>query len=362
MPLYSPLHEVTAQAGAAFVEEAGWLMPARFTTPEEEYRRGREGAVVFDQSRRGKLELRGPDARLFLHRLSSNDVAALPADGGCEVFLCNAKAKIISHGFVFPLSATTGPESLWLDVAPGLAEKTLEHLDHFLISEQVELLDRTRDFAQLLVAGPLAKQVLETVLHSAVGDLPKLRQRQCRWNDANVFVRRVDLLASDSYDLVCPASDGPRLWPALVTAGATPAGMEAFHVFRIEAGTPLYGVDIDDNTLAMEVGRTPQAISYTKGCFPGQEPIVRARDLGHVNWSFCGFVVEGLGEVSPGAKLRKDGKEVGRITSSAASPRFGATLALGYVRRGHEIPATSLELVIEGAERRVTVSALPFAS
>src|SRR5207244_9673945 len=94
-----------------------------------------------------------------------------------------------------------------------------------------------------------------------------------------------------------------EMWQTLTAAGAHPAGSQAYELLRVEAGTPLYGVDVDENNLAMEVGRTPQAISFTKGCYLGQEPVVRSRDLGHVNRSLVGLKFLGQGLAGRGAKL-----------------------------------------------------------
>src|SRR5207302_10856103 len=126
-----------------------------------------------------------------------------------------------------------------------------------------------------------------------------------------------------------------------VRAGAGPAGLDTHHILRVEAGTPLYGADVDENTFAPEVGRTREAICYTKGCYLGQEPVVMARDRGQVNRTLLGLKLPG-GAVPPGSPLYRDGKEVGRVTSSARSPRLGTAIALAYVRRGHQEPGTAV--------------------
>jgi len=162
------------------------------------------------------------------------------------------------------------------------------------------------------------------------------------------------------YDLVCQRAEAAALWQALMSAGARPAGLEAYEILRIEAGTPIYGIDIDETNLAPEVARTRQAISYAKGCYLGQEPIVRIRDLGHVNRSLVGITCGQA--VARGTRLFQDGKEVGQVTSAAQSPRLGATVALAYVRRGSQQPGTELE--VETGQERVgaVVVALPFMS
>src|SRR5437870_369631 len=123
MPEKSPLHEVTARAGAQFVEDAGWLMPHQYGDVQGEYVCACDRAAVFDVSPRGKVEVTGGDAVSFLQNLSTNDVAALPVGAGCEVFFTTAQAKVVAHALVYHLLLHDGREGLWLDVAPAMAEK-----------------------------------------------------------------------------------------------------------------------------------------------------------------------------------------------------------------------------------------------
>src|SRR5207248_3318206 len=232
------------------------------------HEQARAGAALFDSSDRGKVEAAGPDAPAFLHNLCTNDVRGLPPDAGCEALFCTPTAKVVAHALVFRSPPEGRDERLRLDVAPGLSAMLLRHLDHYLISEQVELADRTPDFAQLHLAGPDA--------------------------------------------------------PAVLARAA--------------------GAAVDETTFAPEAGR--KAISYTKGCYLGQEPIVMARDRGQVNRAFLGVKLPG-GAVPPGSLLYREGKEVGRVTSSVVSPRLGP-IGLAYVRRGHQAPGTLLEVDARG--------------
>jgi folate-binding protein YgfZ len=143
-------------------------------------------------------------------------------------------------------------------------------------------------------------------------------------------------------------------------AGARPAGLEAYNVLRIEAGTPVYGPDIDESRLVMEVGRTAQAISYTKGCYLGQEPVVMARDRGHVNRTLMGLRLREREVVPHGTRLLRDDKEAGQVASSVFSPRLGTAIALAYVRRGHQEPGTIVEVETSAGRRTAEVVSLPF--
>jgi tRNA-modifying protein YgfZ len=353
----TPLHAVTAQAGAAFTEGAGFQVPGHFGDPAAEYRHAHTDAVLFDGSHAAKIEITGGDAAMFLHNLSTNDIQGMPVGAGCEAFLCNVKARVFAHVWVYHILLHDGRDAFWLDAAPGFSEKVLKHLDHYLISEQVEFSDRTREFAQVHLAGPHAKTVLGKAVHDTVPDLNENQHMMRTIGSAGTcHIRRRDGLGVPGYDIVCLAARGEAVWRELTAAGAQPAGRAAFEALRIEAGMPLYGVDIDENTLAPEVGRTAQAISYAKGCFLGQEPIVRIRDLGQVNRTLTRLQVEGTEPLPHGAKLFREGKEVGFVTSSAPVPDTDSTVALGYVRRGNADPGTTLDVDIHDTKRIAKVA------
>lgn len=306
------------------------------------YRQAREHAVFFDQVDRGKVVVAGPDARTFLHNLCTNDITNLKPGTGCEAFFATAQARAVAHAIIYCLEPE-GQVSFWLDVEPGLADKVVKHLDRFIISEQVELADSTQDFVQWHLAGPEAESVLAK---AALGPGSQVR----RWQRLGV----------PGYDILCPRASSAVTRQAMIEAGAIPAGRDVYNILRIEAGAPAYGIDIDDNRFVAEVGRTKQAISYTKGCYLGQEPIVMARDRGHVNRMLLGLRVRSASPLPAATKLLRDGKEIGEVTSSVVSPLFG-TIALAYIRRGNQDPGTVVDFTADGAAGIADVASLPFA-
>ncbi|MHB1423430.1 MAG: CAF17-like 4Fe-4S cluster assembly/insertion protein YgfZ [Gemmataceae bacterium] len=353
------LHEQTTAAGAVFVEEAGFLTPAHFGNAAAEYDAARASAVLVDRSPRGKIEVRGADAARFLHNLTTNDVLNLPAGGGCEAFLTTAKAKVIAYLLIFRRAAPVDPAGFSLDVAAGAAERVIAYLDHYLISEQVEFSNHTAAFAQMHLAGPCAEDLLARVLGEAIVPVEPLHHRAVRFGgDADSWLRRHDALGLQGYDLVCPAAQAASIWQRLIQAGARPAGREACEILRIEAGLPREGADIDETTFVPEVGRSAETISYTKGCYLGQESIVMARDRGQVNRTLVGVKLPG-GPVSPGSLLFEGDKEIGRVTSSVISPRLGSGLGLAYVRRGHQAAGAKMEVQAAGSRSPAEVVELP---
>jgi folate-binding protein YgfZ len=358
----TPLHEQTAAAGAVFDEEAGWLTPAHFGDPVAEYNRARGGAVVVDQSPRGKVDVGGADAARFLHNLATNDIVRLASGAGCEAFLTTNKAKVIAYLLIFREDSAADRPTFWLDTTPGTAERVIQHFDRYLISEQVEFADRTREYAQMHLAGPQAEGVLRQLVAEALPPAEPLRHVSANFGgESRGQIRRHDELGLPGYDIICPANQAANVWQRLIQAGAQPAGREACEILRIEAGLPREGADIDENTFAPEVGRIAQTISYAKGCYLGQESIVMARDRGQVNRSLVSVKLP-QGPVSHGSLLFAQGKEVGRVTSSVLSPRLGSAVGLAYVRRGHQEPGTVLEVEANGKRSPAEVIKLPLES
>jgi len=358
MPIASALAAIHQRHRATLADYTGWELPADFGDPAAEYAAAVSACALFDCSHRGKLELTGADAPTLLHNLCTNDIKSLPLGGGCEMFLTTATAKVVGHGYVYHVLIGSD-HALHLDTDPGQAPRLLTHLDRYIISEQVELADRTEALAQLHLAGPTAAAVLAAVLQQSVPPLQPLQHMQRTFGaSADAAIRARDPLGVPGFDVVCQRGVAETIWQALVQAGARPAGLKVYELLRVEAGTPVYGVDIDENRFVVEVNR-PWAICYTKGCYLGQEPIVMARDrAGHAPRQFVGLRFAGGSVPAAGAKLLAAEKEIGQVTSTAVSPRFGP-VGLGYVRWAYREPGTALTT---DAGQAVTVAALPMGS
>ncbi len=324
-----------------------------------DYQRVRDEVGVFDASSRPKIELVGPDASAFLHNLSTNDIQNLSVGTGCEVFLTNAKARVVAFGSVYHLAGRDQSNAFWLDLDPAAGENTIQHLNRFLISEQVEILDRTKELAQYYLLGPKSRQVLARVLES---EMEGSKDWQCGYvsgpNGISCQVRFHRRLGIDCFEVLFPVAESSNLWSLLTGAGALPIELETLEVLRVEAGLPVYGIDIDENVLAPEVGRP--AISYAKGCYLGQETIVRIRDLGHVNRMLRGLKMMQEVELPRGCKIFKEGKEVGEVTSSVKSPRLGCGIALAYLHRSCQEPGTRVEAAVGEDRVSAEVSSFPF--
>jgi folate-binding protein YgfZ len=321
-----------------------------------EYAAARTAAAIFNISSAGKVEVTGPEAPDFLHNLCTNDVKSLAAGAGCEAFFCNARARVLFLSRVYHVRPA-GRDALWVDVWPGPGAPLMRHLDRHLIAEQVELSDRTDEFAQYHVAGPDAPEVLGRAIGEPLPGLAAHQNMERSLGESVAHIRRHDALGLPGYDVVCRNARAADVWRRLTVAGARPAGAAAFEWLRVEAGMPLVGRDMDDARFVVELNR-PDAISFTKGCYLGQEPIVMARDrAGFVARSFRGLRLANSTGVEPGAQLFGPA-EAGVVTSFAVTPGEGP-IALGFVRRGFDSPDTELRVGQADAGVPATVSRFP---
>ncbi len=295
-------------------------------------------AWLFDVSDRVQIELTGADRAKFLHNFCSNDIKKLQPGQGCEAFVTNIKGKIVGHIFVF-----SEAESLWLESVPGSAATLIPHLDRFIIREDVQLHDRSAEFAELLLVGERSTELLEKWL-PGLAELPTCGHLA---NGSNALpirsARRVDWFESPTWLLLIPVADRDRVEQTLTQAGCTIGDSNRFHALRIAAGFPLFGIDITEDNLAQEVSRTELAISFTKGCYLGQEPIARIDAMGHVNRILCRLKLATDLAPPPGTevfdKVPPDGKSIGSITSSVSGAE---TLCLAYLRSAFAKPGSSV--------------------
>jgi folate-binding protein YgfZ len=183
---------------------------------------------------------------------------------------------------------------------------------------------------------------------------------QALWQETEVTVLRASHTGADGFDLIIRAEHADSLWNAILDAGAQPVGYSTLELLRIEAGIPRYGSDMDETNVVPETA-LDNAVSYTKGCYVGQEIIARIKYRGHVAKRLSGFAFEGTVQVSSGSKITSlDGKEIGRVTSIAFSPSLSRSVALGYVKYDYLTPGTKVQVEFEDETVEATVVELPF--
>lgn len=316
-----------------------------------EYHALTSGVGIADFSRRTQIVMRGDDRAAFLHNLCTNQIRDLKPGAGCEAFLTNAQGHVLALINVF-----CHADQLVLETVPEQEAKLLAQLDRYLIREKVELLGFSEAWAELLLAGPDAAALLKSL--DCEAPVALLDHRSAQISGVSVNIRRVDITIGGGYLVRCEREQLADVWSALWKAGARPCGAIAVEMARIEAGTPYYGPDISDKNLPQEIARDARAISFTKGCYIGQETVARIDALGHVNRTLVGVRFSGETIPAPGAELSVDGKTVGAVTSAAYSPRLAGPLALVYIRRGSNAVGTQLD----SPSGRAEVVSLPLSA
>ncbi|MBS1819892.1 MAG: folate-binding protein YgfZ [Acidobacteria bacterium] len=305
----------------------------------------------------GLIVMHGRDRASYLQGLLTNDIAALTPGLGCYAAYLTAQGRMISDLHVYELG-----DAILLTLPPATKDTVLAKLDQFIFSEDVQLADATDAFASLAVAGPAAASVVAAALGHPAGDLEGLPLHGNRRVEAlghTLILLRVDDLGVPAFEIVMPREALTGLSDALRSAGAVDMDDATAHVLRVEAGIPLFGADMDEETIPLEAGLESRAISQTKGCYVGQEIIIRVLHRGHgrVARKLVGLVFDGDDVPQPGTTLHVPDKEVGAVTSSAWSPALGRAIALGYVKRDVAEPGTS---VTSPDGRTAQVVALPF--
>ena len=305
------------------------------------------GAGLFDLSARGRVEVSGAEAVQFLNGMLTNDVAGLEEGAWMHAAFPNpqgrlvASARVLRRGgaFLFDTEAATYPV-------------VLRHLERFTLAGDFRVRDLTAETALLSAPGARAAEFVGAALGAEAAATARGRVTPAPFGGAEVTVIRATHTSEDGFDMFVRAADAEPLRGALVAAGARPAGQEALEVLRVEAGVPRYGVDASDANVVLEVVDEAEAVSYTKGCYAGQEIIARIHWRGHVAKRLAGVIFDRDAEPPSDARLRDcaQGREAGRITSSVFSPRLRRRVALALVKYDFLAPGTELKVFSGDAE------------
>ncbi len=343
----------------------------------DQYRILREGAGIFDASTtRGRLLLTGADRRAYLQGLLTNDIAALAPGTGCYSAYLTAQGRMIADMRVFELG-----DALLVDLDASVTASVRDKWTMFVFSEDVQIHDRSAADAEVGIYGPQAARVLagtlakdqpaqrpmspaqrpmsNDVLDAELDAMPVHDCRKVLFQGTPAIVLRADAAGVPGFDVVIPVEGRDAFTALLITNGGAVVGADAVDVCRVEAGRPRFGVDMTTETIPLEAGIEDRAISLTKGCYVGQEIIIRIlhRGQGRVARRLVGLSLEAAADVPPpGAVISSGERGVGAVTSAVRSPALGRAIALGYVHRDFIAPGTTLGIGGTAA----TVTAVPF--
>jgi folate-binding protein YgfZ len=350
---WTDLDRVQQAMGAEPTDFQGSRLPRAFAPLATEWAAVRRHAGLLDGRNRRLLSLIGGDRVTFLQGMISNDVAKLTDGDGTYAALLTIQGKLVSDLYVYVLA-----DRLILDVPAGRHDAVRAALDRYIVADDVEFEDRTLD-SLLAVEGPQAATILASVADTPVDGLRPWAHRECVIGGRTFRCLAVSQTGEKGFRLLGNPDEVTPLWQSLLGAGATPVGLDTLGVLRLEAGIPWFGIDMDEDTLVMEVG-LEGAISFTKGCYLGQEVVERVAARGHVNRKLGGLIAAGPVIPSAGTPLIYAGKEVGLVTSAAHSPALDRVIALGYLHRGACEPGTTVHAGLGSDQLEMTVTERPF--
>ncbi len=356
----SPLEAVHRRHGATFEERDGWSMPQGYGDVAAEYaavRGGGSGAAgLFDLSSRGRIEVSGGEAVMFLNGLITNDVKTLADGAWMAAAFPNVQGRLIANARVIRRG-----ETFLFDTEAATHASVMKTLGRFTLAGDFHVADVTHWTVQLSVQGASSARVVGALLGEGAAQVMRQRVIIVAWREALVTVIRATHTAEDGFDLFVEADHGAALWEAMIQCGVRPAGSAALEILRVEAGVARFGVDMNETNVVLEAA-LDDAVSYTKGCYVGQEIIARIHWRGHVAKRLSGLVFddEATWPAPPESKIRTvDGKEIGRITSSVFSPALNKTVALGFVKYDYLAAGTEVRVVVGEEERPARVAGVP---
>jgi glycine cleavage system T protein len=352
------LFDAQKELGASFARFSGWEMAETYTDPGEEHDRVRSGVGLIDQSYQGVIKIGGKEGAQFLHGLVTGDIKGLASGKGVRAAFLTGKGKVMALCRVLGL----GDEYLIIN-DPRTHEKIFNYVFPFSYAGDFKAEDVSDSYRTLSVQGPDALLVMKEICFEPVPALEEHDWIETIIAGHHVVVVRASHTGEVGYDILMPAAALQDVWDFILLKGAfhsiSPIGLGALDSLRIEAGRPVYGVDADDTNMMLELGLT-DAVSFTKGCYTGQEAVAMATYRGHISKKLSGLAIASETVPDTGDKIIKEGKEIGYITSALKSRTLGSIIALGYVKYGFFDPGTNLEVEHNDTLLPAMVVELPF--
>jgi len=313
--------------------------------------------IIANLSHHNHLLVTGEDRVSFLQNLVSNDVALLSKGRGIYTTLLTAKGKIIADFYLYAL-----PNAILVEIESADPVKVLETFIRYKFRSKIKI--EPMAWGKVLISGTSAEKTMSDFLGESVLSCPEKCFVQKNHQGKDIFYVKRAVVGQSDYLLCAERENLQNCWEQLLSIGhrygMIPAGRRALEIVRIEQGRPCYGVDFDEESLPVEAGLQYEAISYTKGCYPGQEVMARIQTYGHVNKALCGFLVEGTTVPKKNDPVFQGDKALGWITGGTMSPRLNKVIAMGYWRSQEAPVGASVEVMSDHVRVAATIVALPF--
>ena len=354
----TPLYEVLRESNARFDQFYGWEMVASFGDIKGEHEAVRAASGLVDLSYCGAIKIGGKEAIQFQNGLLTNDVKSLAKGKGVRA------AFLTGHGKVRALCRVFGMGEEFLIVNdPQTHEKVFKYVFPFSYAGDFKVEDVSDQHRILSVQGPASIGVMKEVCFEPVPELNEHDWIETIIAGHHVKVARASHTGETGFDVLVPSDGLKDVWEFILLKGAfhsiAPFGLDALESLRIEAGIPVYDKDIDETNMMLETGLA-DAVSFTKGCYTGQEAVAMATYRGHVSKRFSGLAVASDNVPSQGDRIFKDEKDIGYITSAVRSDSVGGVIALGYLKYGFFEPGSNVEVRTQEGLAPASVVELPF--
>jgi folate-binding protein YgfZ len=341
--LQTPLVEAHRAAGANIGEWFGCALPSDFGDWRAEYWFARESVALLDKNYRAYLSFRGPDRVRYLNAILTNNIKDLKTGEGVVSLFLNPQGRIQAE-----IETYVEDERLLCVSFAMIREKLIPALDHFIIMDDVTLTDETARYGTLALEGPRTAEIVKKLAGVDLETLPELGWKDSKVGPIPCRIIRRTLGGNPSAEFLCEQSQLSELWDLLLesakTHGGGPAGYTALSALRLEAGIPWFGYDFGEKQIPHEAGLENSHISYTKGCYTGQEIVERVRSRGQVNRVRALFRLPGENLPIADTPIVFAGKEIGYVTRSGYSPGFQSNIAMGYVRREQSTPGSEVQV------------------
>jgi len=339
--LHTPLLALHRSRGATTGTWFGCALPDRFGSWIEEYRAARETAALIDKNYRAYLRFTGPDRVRYLNAILTNNIKDLPVGNGVVSLMLTPQGRIQAEIETYAM-----PESLFCLSFAMIRETLVPALDKYIIMDDVALLDDTENWGTLGLEGPLAAAITRKLTGVDLAGVEELSFRQLELEGIFCVMGKRSPGGMAGAEFRAGRGDLEALWNilqrAVAASGGQAMGWQALSALRLEQGIPWFGYDFGEKQIPHEAGLEDSHISFSKGCYTGQEIVERVRSRGQVNRVRVLLKMDGQEPPPSGAPLLADGHDSGYITRSAFSPALQSAIAMGYLRRENSAPASEV--------------------
>jgi len=340
--LETPLADVHRNAGAKMGVWFGCTLPDDFGDWQREYFLAKQSVALVDKNHRAYISFTGPDRARYLNAILTNNIKDLQPSQGCISLLLNPQGRILAE-----IETRAESARLFCVSYEMIRERLVETLDKFIIMDDVTLTDETPRYGTLSLEGPGVSKVVRELAGIDLASLGEIASAEVKMESISCTVTRKTFGGLPGADILIARESLESMWKILLektkSAGGGPMGYTALNALRLEQGVPWFGYDFGDKQIPHEAGLENSHISYTKGCYTGQEIVERVRSRGQVNRQRVLLAFSGDAVPEPETLLTLEGKEVGHVTRAARVWDPTRIIGMGYARKEANAPGTVLQ-------------------